>query len=174
MCKCNYTLPKAAYAQTLRQTRQELERLRRERAQLDAHIAKLEHVETALRTVAEPKRTLPNLSSITDVVRKVIQSATSPITPPEVRDKMVAMGFDKGPYSQFLASIHVVLKRLCKNDEVLEFTFRDKKTYWWATRQMPGGGFPENEMLGKYYNSLKKEDLKTSKSHVDGRYKGKA
>jgi len=37
-------------------------------------------------------------------VRNVVKSAIVPITPPEVRDKMVALGFDQGPYSQFLAS----------------------------------------------------------------------
>ncbi len=43
---------------------------------------------------------------------------------------MLAMGFKKGKYSQFLACVHVILKRLAKNDEVFEFTFGDKKTYW--------------------------------------------
>jgi hypothetical protein len=158
-------MPKPAFGQTLKRTRLELQKLRRQRADLDTRIAKLEHVEAALRTVAEPRKEAPaDLTSITDVVRKVVQSASTPITPPEVRDKMLAMGFDKGPYSQFLASVHVILKRLWKNGEALEFTFADKKTYWWATKSMSPAPLPENVMLGKYYNSRRPEDLKTSRT----------
>jgi hypothetical protein len=164
-----------AFAQTLKSTREELERLRRERARIDTELAKLEQVETALQAVAEPRQEKAvDLSSITDVVRNVLKSAIVPITPPEVRDKMVAMGFDKGPYSQFLASIHVVLKRLWKNGEAFEFTFDDKKTYWWVTKSMPAGSHPENLMLGKYYNTRRPEDLKTSKSQAESHYKAKA
>jgi hypothetical protein len=164
-------MAKANFLQTLRRTRQELERLRRERAELDAQIAKLEHVEAALRTVAGPALEPPDLSSITDVVRKVLQSANVPITPPEVRDKMVAMGFNKGPYSQFLASIHVILKRLWKNGEAFEFSFRDGKRYWWATKSMPGGPFPENAMLGEYYSSRRPEDLKSPMTYEESKAK---
>jgi hypothetical protein len=166
-------MARAAFVQTLKRTRQELERLRRQRAQLDTRIAKLEHVESALRTVAEPQENTPDLSGITDVVRNVLQSASAPITPMEVRDKMLAMGFDKGPYSQFLASVHVILKRLWKNGEAFEFTFQDKKTYWWAMKSMPPGPHPENVMLGTYYNSRRPEDLRSSKSHDEIRTSGK-
>jgi hypothetical protein len=164
-------MAKASFSQTLKHTRRELERLRRERAELDARIAQLEHVEAALRTVAGPPPEPADLSSITDVVRKVLQSAIVPITPPEVRDKMVAMGFDKGPYSQFLASVHVILKRLWKNGEAFEFSFRDGKRYWWATRSMPAGPYPENAMLGDYYNSNRADDLKTSLTYEESKSK---
>jgi hypothetical protein len=82
-----------------------------------------------------------------------------PITPPEIRDKMVESGFDHKAYSQFLATIHVILKRLSQNGEATEFTFKDGKRYWWATNSMPGGPLPENAMLGNYYNSYRAEDL---------------
>lgn len=168
-------MARPGFAGTLKRTRQELERLRRERARVDAEIAKLEQVETALQAVAEPRQERAvDLSSITDVVRNVLKSAIVPITPPEVRDKMIEMGFDKGPYSQFLASIHVILKRLWKNGEAFEFTFKDKKTYWWVTKSMPAGSHPENLMLGKYYNTRRPEDLKTLKSHADSHYKAKS
>ncbi len=159
------------FAQTLKRTRRELERLRLQRAQIDTEIAKLEQVEAALRGVTEPKRHAPDLSSITDVVRDVLKSAIQPMTPTDVRDKMLAMGFNKGKYSQFLASVHVILKRLTKNDEVFEFTFGDGKRYWWVTKSMPGGPFPENAMLGEYYNSRRPEDLKTSLSYDESKAK---
>ena len=165
-------MAKAAFAQTLRRTREELERLRLRRAAIDTRIAKLEQVELALSGVTEPEKHAPDLSSITDVVRNVLKTAaTQPITPTEVRDKVLAMGFDGAPYSQFLASIHVVLKRIAKKREAFEFTFGDGKRYWWVKRSMPGGPLPENAMLGDYYNSYRPADLKTSLTYQESKAK---
>jgi hypothetical protein len=159
------------FSETHRQTRREIERLRRERASLDSRIEKLEQIELALRGVAEPKRKATNLASITEVVRSAVKEASQPITPPELRDSVLAMGFNKGKYSQFLASLHVILKRLVKNGEVLEFVFADTKKYWWALKLMPGGPFPENSMLGNYYNSYRAADLTTSLTYQEARVK---
>jgi hypothetical protein len=77
----------------------------------------------------------------------------------------------KRPYSQFLASVHVILKRLWKNGEAFEFTFGDGKRYWWVTKSMPGGPFPENAMLGEYYNSRRPEDLKSTLTYEESKAK---
>ena len=168
-------MAKPAFAETLKQTQRELDRLRRERAQLDTEIFKLEQVESALQGLTEPDQNeAADLSSITNVVRMVLKSAREPITPPQVRDKMIEMGFDKGPYSQFLASVHVILKRLSKKNEVFEFTFRDTKTYWWVRKSMPMGPLPENAMLGNYYNSRRPGDLKTSLSYSESEARERA
>jgi hypothetical protein len=143
------------FGATLKRTRKELDRLRRNRDVLDAQITKLEQIEAALKGVAEPRRIATNLASITEVVRTAIQGARHPLTPTELRDEVLAMGFDIRKYSQFLASLHVILKRLVKNGEVREFTFADTKKYWWALSLMPPGPLPENAMLGNYYNSYK-------------------
>ena len=159
------------FAATLKRTRKELDRLRRNRDALDEQIAKLEKIEAALQGVAEPKRRAANLTSITNVVRTAIQAARQPITPTELRDEVLAMGFDKRKYTQFLASLHVILKRLVKNGEVREFTFADAKRYWWALKSMPPGRLPENAMLGNYYNSYKDSDLKTSLTYEEAKEK---
>jgi hypothetical protein len=165
-------MAKELFAQTLRKTRAELERLRLRRSRLDSEIAKLEQIEIALGGVTEPGQQVAQLSSsITNAVRSALKTAVQPIAPTEVRDKMVAMGFDSGPYSQFLASVHVVLKRLAKKQEVFEFTFGDCKKYWWVKKSMPGGALPENGMLGKYYNTRRPEDLQTSMSYEESRAK---
>jgi hypothetical protein len=161
---------KPDFAATHKQTRRELDRLRRERAALDAQIEKLERIELALRGVSEAKRKT-DLSSITEVVRTAVKGASQPITPPELRDAMLALGFNKRKYSQFLASLHVILKRLVKNGEVREFTFADTKKYWWALNLMPPGPLPENAMLGNYYNSYKDSDLKTSLTYLEAKDK---
>lgn len=159
------------FAHALKRTRQELERLRLRRSQIDSRIAKLEQIEIALSSVTEPQKQTANLSSITNVVRNVLKSAVQPITPTEVRDRMIAIGFDDGPYSQFLASVHVVLKRLTKKHEAFEFTFGDCKKYWWVRKSMPAGPLPENAMLGKYYNSRRLEDLRTPLSYEESKAK---
>jgi hypothetical protein len=164
-------MAKADVAATLKRARTELKRLRRNRDILDAQIAKLEQVEAALQGVAEPRRKAANLASITDVVRTAIQGARQPITPTELRDEVLALGFDKRKYSQFLASLHVVLKRLVKSGEVREFTFADTKKYWWALKLMPPAPIPENAMLGNYYNSYKDSDLKTSLTYQQAKEK---
>ncbi len=159
------------FAETLKRTRQDLDKLRRRRAAIDEQIAKLEQVELALSGLAEPKKRGADLTSVTDSVRIVLKSAREPITPTGVRDEMLAMGFDKKPYSQFLATVHVILKRLWRNNEALEFSFKDGKRYWWATKSMPGGPYPENAMLLNYYNSFKAEDLQSSLTYEQAKAK---
>src|SRR5258705_5012659 len=112
-------MAKYNFAQTLKQTRRELERLRLQRAEIDTEIGKLEQVEAALQGVTERDRQAPDLSSITDVVRNVLKSAMQPITPTEVRDRVLALGFNKRKYTQFLASVHVILVPLADNSPVL-------------------------------------------------------
>lgn len=158
------------FAVTLKRTRKELERLRRDRAALDAQIERLEQIEIALRGVAEPRRKA-DLSSITDVVRSALRSAELPVTPTQLRDQVLSMGFDKRRFTQFLASLHVVLKRLVKNGEVWEFSFGDGKRYWWVMKSMPGGPWPENAMLGEYLNSRRASDLATSLSYDEAKAK---
>jgi hypothetical protein len=84
---------------------------------------------------------------------------------------MLTMGFDEKPYAQFLATIHVILKRLSKNNEALEFMFKDGRRYWWATKSMPGGPCPENTMLLDYYNSFHPGDLKSSVTYEEAKAK---
>jgi hypothetical protein len=79
------------------------------------------------------------------------------------------MGFDKRRFTQFLASLHVVLKRLVKNGEVWEFSFGDGKRYWWVMKSMPGGRWPENAMLGEYLNSRRAADLTTSLTYDEAK-----
>lgn len=162
-------MAKRVFAETLSKTRSELERLRERRARIDSEIAKLEQIEIALCGVAEPAQQDAALSSLTNAVRTALKTASQPMAPTEVRDKMVAMGFDSESYSQFLASVHVVLKRLAKKQEVFEFAFGDCKKYWWVKKSMPGGALPENGMLGKYYNTRRPEDLQTSLSYDESR-----
>src|SRR5262245_20341540 len=93
------------FTETLRETRRQLETLRARRVAIDARIAKLEQIESALSGVTETAKpasdkSSPDLSSITKTVRSVLKSSVlQPITPTELRDKMLAMGFDATNFS---------------------------------------------------------------------------
>jgi hypothetical protein len=50
----------------------------------------------------------------------ILRDADRPLTALEVRDRLVAIGFDVDRYSNALASIHTVLKRLYEAGELTE------------------------------------------------------
>ena len=56
---------------------------------------------------------------LTDAVRVVLRGAPHPMTPTEIRDRLEAIGFDLDRYTNSLAAIHTVLKRLNESKEIL-------------------------------------------------------
>ena len=56
---------------------------------------------------------------LTDAVRVVLRGAPHPMTPTEIRDRLEAIGFDLTKYTNSLAAIHTVLKRLNESREIL-------------------------------------------------------
>jgi hypothetical protein len=122
----------------LAEARENLERLLRERQQLDVQIAKWEQAVAALKSVAEPDDDEAP-TRFTDVVRAVLRGALEkgPQSPTQIREGMLSMGFDLTKYAQPLATIHVVLKRLVKSTEAMEIGDSDSKRYWWASYGEP-------------------------------------
>jgi hypothetical protein len=49
---------------------------------------------------------------LTDACRMALRGSGVPMTPPEVRDRLAAIGVDLSVYSNELAAIHTVLRRL--------------------------------------------------------------
>jgi hypothetical protein len=56
---------------------------------------------------------------LTDACRVVLKNAGRAMTPIEVRDRLQAIGFDLDRYTNSLAAVHTVLKRLNQSQEVL-------------------------------------------------------
>jgi len=54
---------------------------------------------------------------LTEACRTVLRSAGRPLTALELRDRLVSVGFDLERYSNALASVHTVLKRLTESGE---------------------------------------------------------
>jgi len=56
---------------------------------------------------------------LTDACRVVLKNAGKPMTPTDVRDRLEAIGVDLSKYTNSLAAVHTVLKRLNQAQEVL-------------------------------------------------------
>ena len=106
-----------SYGDALADARQELDRLRALRFEVDLRIAKLERTISGLATLCGEPDIAPQ--GLTDACRSVLQSTTAyQLTPIEVRDELKKMGFDLSRYENPLAVIHTTLKRLAEQGEV--------------------------------------------------------
>jgi hypothetical protein len=75
---------------------------------------------------------------MTDAISRILQSTAAPLTPVEVKESLSSTGFDLTNYSNALASIHTILKRLGQTENV-EVTNKDGKTayVWKGIRRFP-------------------------------------
>jgi hypothetical protein len=132
----------SGFPRALSEARQSLEKLLREKQKLDVKIAKMEQVVAALRSVADhddDHDVVP--TGFSDAIRGVLKgSSDHALSPMQIREGMLAMGFDLSRYNQPLASIHVVLKRLEKSGEALPIGGADGKRYWWTLNGAPPRG----------------------------------
>jgi hypothetical protein len=132
-------MAESGFPNALAEARENLERLLRERQQLDIRIAKMEQVVAALRSYVEPGDDESATTGFTDAVRRVLKGTIEkgPLSPTQIREGMLAMGFELSRYNQPLATIHVVLKRLVKSTEAREIGDSESKRYWWASYGEP-------------------------------------
>jgi len=144
-----------SYQVTLDQARSELIQLTEQRKALDVRIAALtrsieglailcdEHDDSAqllsepgtkLATTAEISSPEPGIS---DAIRNILAASILPITVPEIRNTLVAEGFDADAYSNMLTVIHNTLRRLERQGEaqivVMPFSGSGR---WVATSQL--------------------------------------
>ena len=84
-----------------------------ELARLEAEVAALKQTIAAIAPLVG--ETAP--SGLTDAVRKILAEADEPLAASEIRDRLSTMGFDMKSYSNPLATIHTILRRLAEADE---------------------------------------------------------
>jgi hypothetical protein len=118
------------YRRALEAACREWEALARQRAELEARLTQLTETIGMLTKLCG---LTPKISwGLTDACRAILRNAVNPMTPVEVRNRLAAIGFDLSEYSNELASIHTVLKRLRKAGELrLVPRRRGKHTYEW-------------------------------------------
>lgn len=104
--------------------------------------SEMQHCETAIRCLCflldDEEAAMPSLEQLdaiikpegfTDAIRKVLRASSVPLTPSEVKEALPNTGFALESYSNPLASIHTILKRLAKTESFKEMQKEGKPAY---------------------------------------------
>jgi hypothetical protein len=104
------------YRRALDAACREYEDVAQQRAELDK---RLSHLHETIGALTRLCGYTPTVSwGLTDACRVVMARAEQPMTPLDVRDRLLAIGFDLTKYSSDLSAIHTVLKRLNRAGEL--------------------------------------------------------
>lgn len=118
----------ADYKKALASIDTETKSLLEQRAAIDTRLLQLKTVRESLsvlleapieETVAEGLLEMYGEIGITDAIRRLLKDKQRPLTPVQIRDGLVAAGFELGSYASALAVIHTTLKRLERQREVV-------------------------------------------------------
>jgi hypothetical protein len=129
-------MAKDDYRRALDAAVREYERLIAQQTDLEARIAQLRHSIAALTKLSGYEPTVP--IGLTDACRLVLRNADSPLTALEIRDRLKTIGVDLAKYSNPLASIHTVLRRMRESGEVREGD-REESSRTAYSFVLPGG-----------------------------------
>ena len=129
-------MSKDDYRRALESAAREYETLTAQRADLDARIKQLLHSIAALTKLCGYEPTVP--LGLTDACRLVLCNADAPLTALEIRDRLTTIGIDLDKYSNPLASIHTVLKRMHESGELKEGD-REESSRTAYAMVLPGG-----------------------------------
>jgi hypothetical protein len=102
------------YRRALDKAIAEYESLGQQRQAIDKRLSELAQTISTLSRLCGLTPTVP--WGLTDACRVVLRSGL-PMSPTDVRDRLLAIGFDLSRYSNDLAAIHTVLKRLNEGGE---------------------------------------------------------
>jgi hypothetical protein len=120
----------ADYRAALEAAAREYEQLGDERHKIDDRLTQLAQTIGTLSRLIGLTPTVP--LSITDAVRLAMRAGV-PMTPPEVRDRLLSIGVDLSSYANELAVIHTVLRRLNEAGEIRIIPKGSgKNAYLWA------------------------------------------
>ena len=118
------------YRSALATAIKEYEALGEQRREIDGRLAQLAQTIGTLSTLLGLTPTVP--MSITDAVRLAMRAGV-PMTPLDVRERLLSIGVNLSAYSNDLAVIHTVLRRLNDAGELRLIPRPDgKNTYLWA------------------------------------------
>lgn len=124
------------YKRALEAACREYEDLLKQRASLDTRIAQLAQ---SMGSLSRLCGYVPTVQwGLTEACRMVLRSAGYPVTAVEMRNQLGAMGIDLSRYTNDVAVIHTVLKRLTASGEA-KFVSRgwDKPGYQWEGKGSP-------------------------------------
>ena len=104
------------YRRALETAIREYEALGEQRQQIDKRLAEVAQTIGSLSRLCGLVPTVP--MGLTDACRLAIRGAGVPVMATEVRDRLQSIGFDLSKYSNDLAAIHTILKRLNEAGEL--------------------------------------------------------
>lgn len=104
------------YRRALDAATREYEALGEQRRQIDKRLSELAQTIGTLSRLCGIAATVP--WGLTDACRTVLRNAGGPVTPVEVRDRLLGIGVDLSRYSSGLAAVHTTLKRLNEAGEL--------------------------------------------------------
>jgi hypothetical protein len=117
------------YRKALDAACKEYEELGRQRAVIDERLTQLTQ---SIGTLIKLCGFVPAMPwGLTDACRAILRNAGIPMSPTEVRDRLTAIGFDLSRYSNELAAIHTVLRRLNESGELRFIAAPGKHLYRW-------------------------------------------
>jgi hypothetical protein len=119
----------ADYRQALATAIKEYEDLGQQRRDIDDRLAQLAQTIGTLSRLLGLTPTVP--LGLTDACRLVLRGAGLPLTPLEVRDRLLGIGMDLSVYTNDLSAIHTVLKRLNEASEIRFVAKAGKHAYIW-------------------------------------------
>jgi hypothetical protein len=136
---CNIRVTSHDYRRALDAAIKEYEALGEQRRQADRRLSELAQTITTLSRLCGLVATVP--WGLTDACRTVLRNAAGPMTPVEMRDRLVGIGVDLSKYASGLAVVHTTLRRLNEAGElrVLD-TGLGQRAYVWErpARQASG------------------------------------
>lgn len=103
------------YRRALEAAVREYEALGEQRRGIDQRLAQLSQTIATLSRLLGLIPTVP--LGLTDAVRMVLRGAGLPMTPVQIRDRLSGIGFDLTRYTNELAAVHTILKRLNQSGE---------------------------------------------------------
>jgi hypothetical protein len=104
------------YRRALEAAIREYEQLAAERQRIDTRLSELAQTISTLSRLCGLGPTVR--WGLSDACRTVLRNAGTVMTPAELRDRLVAIGYDLSVYSNALAAIHTTLKRLAEAGEL--------------------------------------------------------
>ena len=104
------------YRRALATAIREYEALAQQRQAVDKRLAEVVQTIGTLSRLCGLVPTVP--LGLTDACRLVVRGSGVPVAPADVRQRLQAIGFDLSKYSNDLAAIHTILKRLNESGEL--------------------------------------------------------
>jgi len=125
------------YRRALDAATREYEELGARRREIDGRLAQLSQSIATLTRLLGLTPTVP--FGLTDAIRMTVRGAGVPMTPVEVRDRLHAIGFDVSKYTNDLAAVHTILKRLNESGEIrfMPAAPGGQHRYLWNTGSAP-------------------------------------